>query len=88
MRIALLLSILVFISTLFWPQLLDTQQILLMFFVGVVLLFVSRLRILAVIPITALYFMFYASLTLTGQSYLFSPLSNKDNLETYVDGKD
>lgn len=88
MRTFLLLSILVFISTLFWPQLLDKQQLLLLSAVSVLLLIVPYLRILAVIPITALYFMFYVNLTLTGQLYPFSQIVNKDNLEMYVDGKD
>ena len=87
-RTALLLSIFVFISTLFWPQLLAVQHQLLVATLAVALLFVPTLRILAVIPVTALYFTLYANLTLTGQVFPLTPLLNKNALATFVDGQD
>ncbi|WP_284202227.1 DNA internalization-related competence protein ComEC/Rec2 [Psychromonas marina] len=87
MRTALLLSIFVFISTLFWPQLLDKHLVLLAV-ASFLLLLTSQLRILAVIPITALYFTCYVSLILTGQLFPSAQPDNKRGLEVLVDGKD
>jgi len=85
---ALLLSILVFISTLFWPQLLDKQQLLIFSCISVLILLVPKLRILAVIPITAVYITVYTSITLTGQPYASAQIVNKSSLATFVDGHD
>lgn len=88
MRTALLLSIFVFVSTLFWPQLLSKQLMLLAMIATLFILFVPQLRILAVIPITALYFTFYVNLTLTGQPYASAQTFNKQSLAIFSDGQD
>ena len=88
MRTAMWLSIFVFISTLFWPQLLDKHLVLLALVLSFLLLLIPQLRILAIIPITGLYFTFYACLTLTGQLISLPLLDNKDGLEMLVDNKD
>ncbi|MCP4322714.1 MAG: DUF4131 domain-containing protein, partial [Alteromonadales bacterium] len=88
MRTALLLSIFVFISTLFWPQLLDKQQLLILSSVSLLILLIPQLRILAVILITAVYITVYANITLTGQPYASAQVVNKSSLATFVDGRD
>ena len=88
MRIALLLSIFVFSSTLFWPQLLDNQNLLFMIVASLTLLLVPQLRIFIVVPITALYFTVYANLTLMGQPFPSEQAPNKEGLEALVDGQD
>jgi len=82
------LSIFVFISTLFWPQLLDKQSLLIALASSFILLFIPRLRYLAVIPISALYFTLYANLTLTGQLFPSTQRGQEDNLAVLVDGQD
>jgi competence protein ComEC len=88
MRTVLLLSIFVFISTLFWAQLLDKYFLLIAVVIALIFLCVPRLRILTVIPITAVYFTVYASLTLTGQLLPSTKIVNDKGLATFVDGKD
>ncbi|MEI6897217.1 MAG: DNA internalization-related competence protein ComEC/Rec2 [Psychromonas sp.] len=87
MRTALYLSIFVFISTLFWPQLPDKHLILFALAVSLLLLFLPKLRILVIIPMTALYFTCYVSLILTGQ-LLPSAQLDHNGLDILVDGKD
>jgi len=82
------LSIFVFISTLFWPQLLDKQQLLIALVISFIMLLVPQLRILATIPITVIYFTLYTTLTLTGQFFPSTQLSNKESLADWVDGED
>lgn len=88
MRIALLLSIFVFSSTLFWSQLLESPLLLIAIIITLVLLFVPQLRILAIIPVTAVYFTVYTNLTLTGQLFPSTPMVNKNALQAVVDGQD
>ncbi|HEY5715413.1 MAG TPA: ComEC/Rec2 family competence protein, partial [Psychromonas sp.] len=93
MRLLLWLSIIVFISSLFWQKLLDSNEILYCSVIFIVLLFIPRLRILAVIPFCAVYFSLYAHLTLTG-TLTTSPVSinslfsNPHSLQASVDGQD
>jgi competence protein ComEC len=88
MRTDLLLSIFVFISTLFWPQLLDKYFFLISVATALIFLGIPGLRILTVIPITAMYFTVYANLTLTGQLLPSTKIVNDNALATFVDGKD
>jgi len=93
MRIVLWLTITVFISSLLWPQLLNEKGILYCLIIFVVLLILPRLRRFAVIPLAALYFTFYAHLTLTGSLpipplNIILPFSNASSLQTVVDGQD
>lgn len=87
-RVALLLSIFVFISTLFWPQLLGKQHLIIVVISIVALILVPQLRILVVIPITALYFTVYANLTLTGQPLPSISIVNENSMASFVDGED
>ncbi|WP_022942080.1 DNA internalization-related competence protein ComEC/Rec2 [Psychromonas hadalis] len=87
-RTALWLSIVVFISTLFWPMLLDKQLLLLSLIFASALLLIPQSRILAVIPIVAIYFTLYTNLTLTGQFYPSSTRVNHSSLQAVVDGQD
>jgi len=82
------LSIFVFISTLFWPQLLDKHQLLIALAISFILLLLPRLRVVAIISITAVYFTLYATLTLTGQLLPATQQSNKGGLAVLVDGQD
>ncbi|WP_019615937.1 DNA internalization-related competence protein ComEC/Rec2 [Psychromonas ossibalaenae] len=93
MRTVLWLSIAVFISSLFWPQLLNYQGIIVCLVIFLLLLTIRSIRILAVIPLSALYFTFYANLTLTGSlpypvNDINLPLSNSSSLQETVDGQD
>ena len=93
MRIFLWLTIAVFISTLFWPQLLNDTSIVYCLVIGFILLTLASLRILAVIPIAAVYFTFYANLTLTGSLPISAPnfslpFANSTSLQALVDGQD
>lgn len=88
MRTVLSLSIFVFISTLFWPQLFDQHIALLALVAGLLLSLIPQLRILAIIPLTALYFNCYTSLTLTGQLIPTSDKDNKNNIAVLVDAQD
>jgi len=81
------LSIFVFISTLFWPYLLDKHLLVLAVVISFSLL-IFKLRILAVIPITAVYFTCYVSLTLTGKLLPSVPLDNKPGLALLVNDED
>jgi len=82
------LSIFVFISTLFWPQLLDKELLLVTLATSFILLLMPKLRVLAIIPITVLYFTLYATLTLTGQFPPVTQQNNKGSLAVLVDGQD
>ncbi|MFT6987506.1 MAG: competence protein ComEC [Psychromonas sp.] len=93
MRIVLWLIITVFVSSLFWPQLLNDKNIVYCLVIFFILLTLPRLRRLAVIPLAAIYFTFYAHLTLTGSLpnpmlNLALPFSNAISLQTAVDGQD
>ena len=93
MRTFLWVAIAVFISTLFWPQLLNAKSIVYCMLLGSVLSALPRLRLLAVIPIAAVYFTCYANLTLTGSlpiSWLniHLPFANSTSLQAVVDNKD
>ncbi len=92
MRILLWLAITVFISTLFWPQLLNTSSL---FHCSLFALFLSvlpGLRLLAVIPMAVVYFTLYAHLTLTGNLPIAAfnaslPFVNATALQDAVDGE-
>ena len=88
MRSVLWLSIFVFISTLFWPLLLDKYLLLIALLASFLLLLIPQLRLLAIIPFTALYFTCYANLTLTGQILPSAQQVNKDAIAIFVDGQD
>jgi competence protein ComEC len=93
MRILVWLVIAVFISTLFWPQLLDGQNIINCLLLSSILFVLPRLRFLAVIPITAVYCTLYAYLTLTGSlpAPVFNvrlPFVNTTSLQAFVDGQE
>ncbi|WP_372881341.1 DNA internalization-related competence protein ComEC/Rec2 [Psychromonas sp.] len=93
MRLLLWLSIIVFISSLFWQNLLDNNGIIYASVIFIALFFIPRLRILAVIPFFAVYFSLYAQLTLTGTLAaspvtLTSFFSNPHSLQASVDGQD
>jgi len=92
MRSFLWLAIAVFISSLFWPQLLDAPGIIYSVVIAAVLLILPRLRVFAVIPIIAVYFSFYAYLTLTGSLPIpelnkYLPFANDSSLQVQVDGQ-
>ena len=92
MRILLWLAITVFISALFWPQLLNDKGIVYCVLLGSVLSILARLRYLAVIPIVVVYFTLYAHLTLTGSlpisaSNISLPFVNATSLQAVVDGE-
>ncbi|MCW8995752.1 MAG: DNA internalization-related competence protein ComEC/Rec2 [Psychromonas sp.] len=91
MRILLWLIIAVFISTLFWPELLNNKSIVLCVFLGAALFLLPRLRFLAVVPIAAVYFTLYANLTLTGSLPIAVlsnslPFINTTSLQVFADG--
>jgi hypothetical protein len=67
MRLALLLSIITFTSTLWWERLLYSNELLWAFIIFLTLLLIPRLRAMAVIPFIIVYFSLYSSLTLTGK---------------------
>ncbi|MGB5447199.1 MAG: DNA internalization-related competence protein ComEC/Rec2 [Psychromonas sp.] len=92
MRVLLWLSILVFISSLFWHKLLDNNEIIYASVIFIFFLFIPRLRLLAVIPFFAVYISLYAQLTLTGTLTTFPILptsffSNPQSLQASVDGQ-
>lgn len=86
MRIFLWLTILVFISTLFWPQLLNDTGIILCSLIGFIVFCFPRFRVLAVVPFVAIYFSLYTNLTLTGNASI--PFTNNTSLQEFVDGQD
>lgn len=93
MRIVLWLTITVFLSSLLWPQLLNDSGIVYCLIIFVILLTLPSLRILAVIPLAAIYFTFYAHLTLTGSLPIpllntALPFSNAHSLQAATDGQD
>ncbi|MCG6199996.1 DNA internalization-related competence protein ComEC/Rec2 [Psychromonas antarctica] len=93
MRIVLWLAIAVFLSSLFWPRLLNDKDIVYCLIIFFVLLILPRLRTLAVIPLLAIYITFYTHLALTGSlppSWLnrVLPFSNSTSLQTFVDKQD
>jgi competence protein ComEC len=92
MRLLLWLSIIVFISSLFWQRLLDYNEIIFCSVLFIYLMLIPRLRILAVIPFFAVYFSLYTSLALTGSFFAFQPVtnfpfSNSAPLQASVDGR-
>lgn len=88
MRIALMLSIFVLVSTLFWPQLLDKFFLSIAIVITLILLFIPSFRLFAIIPITAVYFSVYTTLTLTGQLFADTKIVNESSLVKLVNGKD
>lgn len=93
MRIVLWLTITVFVSSLLWPQLLNDKGTVYCLVIFAVLLTLPSLRILAVIPLAAIYFTFYANLTLTGKVSIpllniALPFSNAHSLQAASDGQD
>lgn len=92
MRHFLWLAIAVFISSLFWPRLLDAPGIIYSVVIAAVLLILPRLRAFAAIPIIAVYLSFYAYLTLTGSLPIaelnkYLPIANDSSLQAQVDGQ-
>lgn len=93
MRLLLWLSIIVFISSLFWQRLLDNNEIIFCSALFICLMLIPRIRILAVIPFFTVYFSLYTSLALTGSFFAFQPttnfpFSNSAPLQAYVDERD
>lgn len=91
MRLFLWLSVIVFISSLFWQRLLDNDEIIFCSALFISLMLIPRLRILAVIPFCAVYFSLYTCLALTGSFFAFQPVtnfpfSNSAPLQASVDG--
>jgi len=91
MRLLLWLSIIVFISSLFWQRLLNNNEVIFCSVLFIHLMLIPRLRILAVIPFFAVYFSLYTSLALTGSFFAFQPVtnfpfSNSAPLHASVDG--
>jgi competence protein ComEC len=92
MRLLLWLSIIVFISSLFWQRLLDNNEVIFCSVLFIFLLLIPQIRVLAVIPFFAVYFSLYTSLVLTGSFFNFQPginfpLSNSAPLQVSVDGR-
>ncbi|WP_298941358.1 DNA internalization-related competence protein ComEC/Rec2 [uncultured Psychromonas sp.] len=80
MRITIWLSIVTFISTLYWPQLLNTSGMLSCALVLFVFLCWPRWRYLSAIPLTALYFSSFVYMTFLGGSVaLVNPNSIAQN---------
>ena len=80
MRITIWLSIVTFISTLYWPQLLSASGMLCCVLVIFVFLCWPRWRYLTVIPLTALYFSSFVYMTFLGGSVaLVNPNSIAQN---------
>ncbi len=89
MRLALLLSIITFTSTLWWERLLYSNELLWAFIIFLTLLLIPRLRAMAVIPFIIVYFSLYSSLTLTGKMPFNTLIFQNDNsVAHYVDKKD
>lgn len=72
MRLTLLLLITVFISTIFWPELLSGGHLLFCVLLTFIFLSTAHLRVFALIPFALIYFNIYALLTLTGQPFIFT----------------
>ena len=66
MRITIWLSIATFITTLYWPQLLNMSGMLSCVFVMLVFMCWPRWRYLAILPLTALYFSSFVYMTFSG----------------------
>ncbi|MEL0657876.1 DNA internalization-related competence protein ComEC/Rec2 [Psychromonas arctica] len=80
MRITIWLSIVTFITTLYWPQLLDASGMLSCALVIFVFMCWPRWRYLTVIPLTALYFSSFVYMTFLGGSVvLVNPSSIAQN---------
>ena len=88
MRLTLWLSIIVIISGLFWPELVNTKMLILCAAFSLFLVLIPRLSFLAVIPFCILYFTLYTNLTLTGYLPVPAPFANKLSLQQAVDGQD
>ncbi|RBW47866.1 DNA internalization-related competence protein ComEC/Rec2 [Psychromonas sp. B3M02] len=82
MRITISLSIVTFITTLYWPQLLNESGLLSCAYIIVILMCWPRCRYLTIVPITALYFSFYVYTTLFGINHSITTHNNTqvDNL--------
>ncbi|MFT6926013.1 MAG: competence protein ComEC [Psychromonas sp.] len=92
MRLLVWLSIIVFISSLFWPRLLDNNEIIFCSALFIGLMLIPRLRIVAVVPFIAVYFSLYTCLALTGSFFAFQPVTNfpfanSAPLQALVDGR-
>ncbi len=92
MRILLWLAITVFISTLFWPQLLNISSVLHCLLFALFLSVLPGVRLLAVIPVVVVYCTLYAHLTLTGSLPIAAPygnlaFANATALQAVVDGE-
>lgn len=92
MRTFVWFTIAIFISTIFWPQLINSTGLIYCLLLSVGLLAVPRWRHVAIIPFIAIYFTCYVNLTLTGslpgpilKHYL--PFGNQTSLQAFTDGE-
>ena len=88
MRLALLLLITVFISTIFWPELLHQSHLILCALLTLVFLAIPHLRIFSLIPLALIYFNIYTLITLTGQPFAFSDERKGSLLKVVNDKQD
>ena len=92
MRTFVWFTIAIFISTIFWPQLINSTGLIYCLLLSLSLLAVPRLRRFAIVPFIAIYFTCYVNLTLTGSlpSSILShhlPFTNQTSLQTFADGE-
>jgi len=93
MRIFVWFTIAIFISTVFWPQLIDSNGLIYCLLLSVGLLMVPRARYLAIVPFIAIYFTCYVNLTLTGSLPIpdtlkqHLPFVNDTSLQALSDGE-
>jgi competence protein ComEC len=92
MRTFVWFTIAIFISTVFWPQLINSTGFIYCLLLSFGFLAVPRLRHFAIVPFIAIYFTCYVNLTLTGslpspilKQYL--PFSNQTSLQAFTDGE-
>ncbi|MGJ8582138.1 MAG: hypothetical protein ACSHWR_07500 [Psychromonas sp.] len=78
MRITISLSVVTFITTLFWPQLLNERGILSCAFIIIILLCWPRYRYLAIVPATAVYFSVFVYITMLGINH---PTASHNNTQ-------
>ncbi|MEG3753689.1 DNA internalization-related competence protein ComEC/Rec2 [Psychromonas arctica] len=78
MRITISLSIVTFITTLFWPQLLNGSGLLSCALIIITLMCWPRCRYLTIVPATAVYFSLFVYITMSGVSH---PTTSHNNTQ-------